>query len=629
MKVHINKISTEIKNDFHFYHQWRLNIVAGKTYIVRFDIRSSIDNRKVRVAFYRPDAQHVSLGSCGSVLADQVRLAAESGVNLVSFMFGSKTWKKADGSYDWKTIDSICDTILKANPKALIVPRPKIDAETWWLDANPDERIVWKNADPRSMGLGTEWATVSSKKYREEACRVLADTIRHLEKKYGNSIAGYHPAGQNSQEWFTPNTWGNCLSGYAPADRIAFRQWLTKKYAADADLQKAWSNQTVTLETAEVPSPEARVASTQKPYIEDQQLLDFNEFVQDEMTDTILALAKTAREATGGRKLVFFFYGYSYEFSSVAKGPAASAHYALRKLLDSPYIDVICSPISYFDRQPGGGCSCMLNAESVTAAGKVYLYEDDTRTYLALGSRAPGHESGTDTLEETRQLLLRNTAECALRNFGTWWMDLGAAGWFNSPDLWKIMDQLKPIDQWFLDHPTPYRPEIGVFLDEKSMLTISSGRYSATMVGQLRKPLNRSGAPYGQYMMDDLLSGRVPLPKLSILLNPQGLDEKTKNLILEKTKGHHVLWVDLEGTQIEEIRNKARMAGVHLYTEDDCNVWANGPFVLLHGSQDGTVRFTGRDIKKPIVDAFTGEIISEKGSVDIPLKKGETRLLKQ
>ncbi len=629
LSIKIHKIPADLSCDFHLYHQWTLDLRQGKTYLVKFDIKSSLENRKVRVAFYRPDIPHLSLGSCGSILGEQVKLAANSGVDLVSFMFGSKTWKNPDGTYDWSTIDSICDTILAANPKALIIPRPKIDAFPWWLEANPDEKAVWKNIGKTPLEHGSEWATVSSKKYREEACRVLYDTIKHLEGKYGNSIAGYHPAGQNTQEWFTPNTWGLCYSGYAPADRIAFRQWLTRKYSTDENLQKSWDTQTVTLSNAEVPSPEARDASMKKPYLDNRQILDFNEFLQDEMTDTILALAKTAREATGGKKLVFFFYGYSYEFSSVRKGPAASAHYALRKLLDSPFIDVICSPISYFDRQPGGGCCCMLNAESVTAAGKVYLYEDDTRTYLAIGSLAPGHESGSDTLEETCHLLLRNTGECAIRNFGTWWMDLGAAGWFNSPELWKIMDALKPVDQWFLDHPTPYQPEIGAFLDEKSMLKISSGRFSGPMVSAVRQPLNRLGAPYSQYLMDDLLSGRVRAPKLCLILNPQGLDEETRIKIRKITRDSIVIWVGPDGVKQEDLRQKAKLANVHLYTKENCNVWANGPFVLLHGAENGSIHFAAKDPNKPVFDVISGKKISETGTFVFSIKKGETRLFRQ
>jgi beta-galactosidase len=80
----------------------------------------------------------------------------------------------------------------------------------------------------------------------------------------------------------------------------------------------------------------------------------------------------------------------------------------------------------------------MTAAESVALAGKMWLQEDDTRTYLATGT-FPGWQDGADTLVGTNKLLLRNTAQCALRNFATWWMDLGGTGWFNDPQLWATL----------------------------------------------------------------------------------------------------------------------------------------------------------------------------------------------
>ena len=243
------------------------------------------------------------------------------------------------------------------------------------------------------------------------------------------------------------------------------------------------------------------------------------------MTGVVLELAKTIRKETNGRKLSVFFYGYSYEFSSVSKGPAASAHYALRDLLESPDIDIICSPISYSDRKLGGGCSCMLNAESVTQAGKLYLYEDDSRTFLA---RAAGVDlSSTTNVDDSISVLLRNSAQCALRNFGTWLMDLGSTGWYDSPELWQASASLEKLDRYFLENPTPYLPEVGVFLGEESMLKISSGKYSGQGVSAMRIQLNRLGAPYAQYELADLLEGRVDAPKLTIILNNDALDDET------------------------------------------------------------------------------------------------------
>ena len=54
----------------------------------------------------------------------------------------------------------------------------------------------------------------------------------------------------------------------------------------------------------------------------------------------------TARSATEGLKLVAFLFGYVYEFGALPTGTSNSGHYALRKVLNCPDMDVLCSPIS-------------------------------------------------------------------------------------------------------------------------------------------------------------------------------------------------------------------------------------------------------------------------------------------
>ena len=80
----------------------------------------------------------------------------------------------------------------------------------------------------------------------------------------------------------------------------------------------------------------------------------------------------------------------------------------------------------------------MTAAESVALAGKMWLNEDDTRTYLGTGD-FPGAIDAVSTLEDTNRELVRNVGQEAIRNFGTWWMDLGATGWFNDPRMWREM----------------------------------------------------------------------------------------------------------------------------------------------------------------------------------------------
>ena len=178
------------------------------------------------------------------------------------------------------------------------------------------------------------------------------------------------------------------------------------------------------------------------------------------MADTICQFARVVRQATQGRKLVLFFYGYGFTFAAMGNGPATSGHYALREVLDSPDIDLICAPISYHDRGLGGGAPTMNAGESVSLASKMLLREDDTFTCLAQGT-PPGHDAGLSNVEDTRAALRRNVSIEALRNYATWWMDLGAVGWFDDVRFWDEMRGLRALDEAMLRQPPRLRTGSG------------------------------------------------------------------------------------------------------------------------------------------------------------------------
>ena len=581
-----------------------------------------------RIFWSRTDVVSSSGVKGNPTLESQVKMASEAGVNMVSFLFRD-WWKTPEGKWDYRRLDEICDRILSVNPHALLIPRPGLNAPKWWLEQNPDEGIVWKNYNPKQTENGWCWASPASIKYRHEACQAMAEFVRHMEEKYGASVVGYHPYGQNTGEWFTPNTWLAGDADFGQAGLNAWRVWLKKKYPTDAALQLAWGDADVMLDKAQVPSSELRNEAKSLPLLEPakdkrhQILVDYNVFFQSQMTDMILAISKTVREMTHGRKMVWQFYGYNFEFGGVAKGPAASAHYNLRAVLASPDVDAICSPMSYFDRGLGGGGPCMLTAESVAAAGKMYIYEDDTRTHLI--KDLMGGPKGADTVEQAQALLRRNAGQSAVRNCGLWWMDLGGTGWFNDARLWQVMRELESVDRYFLRHPTSYRPEIGIFLDETSVLKITAGKYSSRMINRVREPLDRLGAPYGQYLLDDLLNGTVKPPRLCVMLNPAAFDESLKSRIQQAVGNSFLLWVDFDGLQPETLRQAAEKAGVFLYTDKPCSVWANGPYVVLHAASDGEIHV--RMKSSPVYETITGEKISDTSEVVLSLKKGDTRIL--
>ena len=101
----------------------------------------------------------------------------------------------------------------------------------------------------------------------------------------------------------------------------------------------------------------------------------------------------------------------------------------------------------------------MTAAESVARAGILWLNEDDSRTFLDPRKEEHVQEGGLVDLEQTRQVMRRNTAQAAIRGFGTWWMDLPAQGWFNDARIWEEMALLRPLDAAMLAAagPSPRR----------------------------------------------------------------------------------------------------------------------------------------------------------------------------
>lgn len=699
--------------DFHIYHDPRLRISEGHRYRVSLWVRAE-PARDLTVAFYQPGETFKQLGGPPGVFETQIKLAAAAGVNFVSFPVGLP-WPHPGTPEDWSNEDQACETVLRANPQALLVPRIGMDPPAWWRKAHPDDVMQWEDGRRGK-------AVVASPRYRRDAAERLAALVRHLEEQFGDHVAGYHVCGQNTGEWFYEATWDRPLNGYAPADLAAWRRWLKTHYGDDAALRRAWNDPAVTGETAVVPSPAARHAAPDGVFIDPaggQSLLDWAEFQQEAMADCVCELAHAVRTASQGRKLVLFFYGYVFEFAAIQNAPATCGHYALRRVLNCPDIDVLCSPISYFDRGLGQSAPSMTAAESVALAGKMWLNEDDTHTCLA-HEDFPGAMQHVATLAETNEELTRNVAQEALRNFGTWWMDLGASGWFNDPAMWAEMKRLRALDEPLLQHPTPFRPEVAAVMDERAMLRVAAGGSLVTRPGiyEARAALGRMGAPYGQYLLDDVLAGRVHA-RLYVFLDTWSLSPAERAQLLHVTRGAARIWcyapsyyddnqpspaamqaltgftlrqaappkaiatptevgrqlgilhafgverpvqplfaatdargdevlatypdgsaavtwrrtadgpsffVGVPGLTSELLRAAARAGRVHLFTETDCNVYANGQFLALHGAQDGPLRISVSH-SGPMHDVLTGAAIADGPEFTLTLRRGETKIL--
>jgi hypothetical protein len=314
----------------------------------------------------------------------------------------------------------------------------------------------------------------------------------------------------------------------------------------------------------------------------------------------------------------------------------------------------------------------------------------------------------------------RNGAQALLRGFGTWWMDLPGGNWFGDARIWEVQRELNPLEERLLARRAPFQPEIAAVVGQDAMchLTGGSSVLARPLVYESRAALGRSGAPYGQYLLDDAVAGRIPGRLQFFLaawsLTPAERDglrdrrrpgttrvwchapgysdgtrrdpafiretcgfqvreatvaqpvatptERGRELGLTESWGQKVPIAPLfavvpeagdevlatyadgspalvarvapTGTDIflgtpaltsELVRVCARLAGVHLFCESDAAVWAVEGLLSVHAVADGplNLQFPATVVLR---DAVDGRVVGEGTRLEVPFRKGETRV---
>ena len=472
-------------------------LVEGRRYRLRIPIRSdhgrSFFDPSV-IAFDAAGKGRKCPLPYGETLSATTRLAAEVGVNIATFC-ASNGWTEPEKAPNWDALDAVCRRLVAANPNVLLLPRIGMNAPSWFLARHPEVKMSFDD------GFVMNSASVSSRLYRQAACAHLEKLVRHLRDAFPRNFAGVHVSGQNSGEWFYEKSFDHELGGYETPVRDAFRTWLAREGEPDAA-------------TAEVPSAAERRDTSGGCLLDPERqrrLVLFNRFRQEEMASFLSELGAAVRRGSDGQSLAMFFYGYSWEVGGMLNGAAASGHYALEWLLKhgKENVDALSAPYSYSNRKWPGSIPVMSAAETLARNGILWFNEDDTRTYLdeIWDYKTLAGSGGLPmTKEHTPDILRRNAAFEILRGLGDWWMDLFGRGWYLDSDLWALRRDLEPLEQSMFERTKPYSPEIANIVDERSFLYLACESRRAMQALMSRSVFDGCGAPYGQYLLNDVLA---------------------------------------------------------------------------------------------------------------------------
>lgn len=480
---------------------------------------------------------------------EQVRYAADTGIVIVS---PEVRPFYVDVPKSREYLLEACRKVLELDPRIYLLPRISFtndmcDMPSWALE---NGMLNSMEGDVAIVDNGQRHPSVTNPRFRAAMVKAMADTIEVLEKNYGDRIAGYQIGGLKVAEWQYLN-FENIFSGYDIGTRNAFRAFLKKKYRTEAELAKAWGTPSITFDTVVVPTNKERIGKIGCAFrepVSSQKMIDFDFFRNQDIADVIGEIAQVIRKKCGKTRLICAFYGYVFECSATATGPATVGHLALRSLLDNPDIDLLAGPFSYMlqAREPGGSSVVHTTGESITEAGKIWINEDDYGTLIAKEQKNSNtSERFVQTWEDVYIKYRSHLAVVYARNYGIWYYDHHGTSWYDYEPLWKEIARMAKVEEQIVPNPCPYQPEVALLLDEDSFKYANSTRETRHIFRgityNVRDLVSRASVSWGGYLLADVLRGGVD-SKLDIHAFTLALDGVKRKALQERAMRIGSIW---------------------------------------------------------------------------------------
>jgi hypothetical protein len=466
---------------------------------------------------------------------EQVRLAADNGVNLVSILVELEV-NPDQIEETVKMVGYLVSKIVEANPDAQVILRTTFAAPDGWRNRFP--KSVYKTQD----GDYAE-PSVCDDEFWDVAERCLSDVVAKVRQMdVAKHIMGVH---LERGEWFIASGTGYDTSTAATEK---FREWLRLRYRNDfVTLRAAWFQGDLTFENVKVPpyktdhQPGEKFVRTGR---KSRSWVDYHMFLSDSTVQRIDDLAYAAKKASNGRFLVGASYGYTFEWSHPGSG-----HLSVGKLLRSSYVDYIGGPPSYRDRKPGGSCPFPGPIDSLALNGKLYISEEDFKTPIS------GHQEPDDfnpvmkTPQSLESVHWRGAGAALAHDAGISWMDTWGNGWLSSPGIWRragaIRDAMIRRLAW---EQAP--ADVAVFVDERSLAYLVDQRAFTQLVQNVRESVLRAGLTSSFFLLSDLAHREsFPDSKLYVFINAWDMRPEVRSGIKNRLQGHgkHLFWLYAAG----------------------------------------------------------------------------------
>lgn len=421
-------------------------------------------------------------------------------------------WWTATGRYDFTGFDQFLRELLEVDPRALVIPRIQLDAPGDWLDAHPEELIVFATpdteADP-SWG-GSRHASWASEPWKAAASDALRALLEHTAAQpWGPAVIGWHIGSGLYGEWHYFNA-VHYPDLSAPFQR-AYAKWL-REQGLDFSPVPPPLEERKRGDWAGVLDPARRRAA-----------IAYFTYYHQMGADLLGHFARIVKETTGG--LVVAFNGYLPDLGVNHE----MDHRAFERVLTNPDVDICASPHTYRRRAPGEDAILRGYPGSMQLHGKMWFDEQDDRTILAPQPQQKPY-THVKNMAESVEILWRGFAQALTHADGLWFMDQGAMwyaddpanAYYRHPDIVAAFERMREIGQASLAKPRIRHSEVAVISDLRSAFHMVDSDWTEDQAllrlnHHAMRELCRCGVPFDMYLLSDLAA--IPEYKSYVFLD--------------------------------------------------------------------------------------------------------------
>lgn len=227
---------------------------------------------------------------------------------------------------------------------------------------------------------------------------------------------------------------------------------------------------------------------------------------------------------------------------------AASGSWGADEFFRIPGFNILNTPYDYIYRHMGAAYEPEGIVDSWVLRGKLFLGENDYRTYACAENLSFGYARNTAEVEAG---LWRTVAETTARGSHAYWMDVTSfptpkGGYFRDAAIMNTIKKIALVMRQSLHWEHADVPGIAMVVDDRSALCedFSSDYQNLAVMWQRLAGLAHCGAPYRIYLWEDLLADNLPDHRLFIFPNLFLMNQERLDALRHRVcrNGRVVLW---------------------------------------------------------------------------------------